>query len=242
MKYPNKFIIANWKTNPQTIAEARELIKIGSNLGDKVAHYAVPAPFLGILGVEFSPVIGSQTVSGLEGGAETGLFTASQVKETGATFTLVGHSEDRKRGATDAYVNSAIKSSLKQSLYTCLCVGEDMAESFESEVATQLDKNLNGLETELKDNKIMFAYEPIWAIGANAKRAATMDEIIEKMSWMQNYLQNNFGIERAYILYGGSVDIDNIESILQLDCCDGVLIGRASADREKWQKIVDVLK
>lgn len=242
MKYPNKFIIANWKTNPQTIAEARELIHIGSELGDKVGHYAVPAPFLGILGTEFSPVIGSQTVSGLEGGAETGLFTASQVKETGATFTLVGHSEDRKRGATDEYVNQAIKASLKQTLYTCLCVGEEVAENFADEVAAQLDKSLHGLEVELKDNKIMFAYEPVWAIGAGAKRAASTEEIVERMNWMQNYLQNNFGMERAYILYGGSVDANNIESILQLDCCDGVLIGRASADKKKWGKIVEVLK
>ena len=242
MKYINKFIIANWKTNPQTVVEAKELIKIGSSLGDKVAHYAVPAPFLGILGTEFSPVIGSQTVSGLEGGAETGLFTASQVKETGATFTLVGHSEDRKRGATNEYVNQAIKASLKQTLYTCLCVGENVAENFGSEVGGQLDKNLEGLGAELKDNKIMFAYEPVWAIGADAKRAATTEEIVERMNWMQNYLQNNFGMERAYILYGGSVDAGNIESILQLDCCDGALIGRASADKEKWGKIVEVLK
>lgn len=235
-------MICNWKTNPQTIDAAKELIKIGSGLGEKVAHYAVPAPFLGILGQEFAPIIGSQTVSGLEGGAETGLFTASQIKETGASFTLVGHSEDRKRGASDEYINQAIKISLKQNLYTCLCVGEVSVEEFEKEVSEQLDKNLFGLEEELKQNKIMFAYEPVWAIGANAKRAATSYEIVERMNWMQNYLQNNFGIERAYILYGGSVDAENIEEILQLECCDGVLIGRASADKEKWQKIVDVLK
>jgi triosephosphate isomerase len=238
MKYPNKYIIANWKTNPQTIDEARELIKIGSELGEHIAHYAVPAPFLGILGKEFSPVIGSQTVSGLEGGAETGLFTASQVKETGATFTLVGHSEDRKRGATDEYVNSAIKASVKKDLYTCVCVGESEFDNFENEVSAQLDKNLHGLEEELKQNKIMFAYEPVWAIGAGAKRPATKEEINEGITWIQNYLQNNFGVERAYIIYGGSVGAENIDSILELESCDGVLIGRASADKEKWQGIV----
>lgn len=242
MKYPTKFLIANWKTNPQTIAEAKELIKIGSELGDKVAHYTVPAPFLGLLGKEFSPVVGSQTVSGLTGGAETGLYTASQVKETGVTFTLVGHSEDRARGATDKFVNLAIKSSLEKDLYVCLCVGEIDFENFEKEVGEQLKKDLEGLEEELRNNKIMFAYEPIWAIGANAKRAATEEEITTRIKWIKNYLKENFALEQSYILYGGSVDAENIEQILQLETCDGVLVGRASADAKKWQAVVDRIK
>jgi triosephosphate isomerase len=242
MKYPNKYLIANWKTNPQTLAEAKELIKIGLELGDKIAHYAVPAPFLGLLGTEFAPVIGSQTVSGLESGAETGLFTASQIKETGSTFTLVGHSEDRKRGATDEFIKQAVEVSLKNNLYVCLCVGEVRPENFEQEVTKQLDSDLEGLGELVKENKIMFAYEPVWAIGKDAKRAATGEEITGRLNFIQKYLQDKFGVERAYILYGGSVDAGNIEEILQLDSCDGVLIGRASADKEKWGKIVEVLK
>lgn len=242
MKYPTKFLIANWKTNPQTLEEARELIGIGSDLGEKVAHYTVPAPFLGILGKEFAPVIGSQTVSGLTGGAETGLYTASQVKETGATFTLVGHSEDRKRGATDEFINSAIITSLSHDLYICLCIGENEFENFEKEISEQLEIDLGNLKEELKNNKIMFAYEPVWAIGQNAKRAATLEEITGRIDWIKKYLKEKFDLEQSYIIYGGSVDAENIEEILQLQTCDGVLIGRASADPIKWQAIVDRIK
>jgi triosephosphate isomerase len=115
-------------------------------------------------------------------------------------------------------------------------------ENFEQEVTKQLDSDLEGLGELVKENKMMFAYEPVWAIGKDAKRAATGEEITGRLGFIHKYLQDKFGVERIYILYGGSVDAGNIEEILQLDSCDGALIGRASAYKEKWQKIVDVLK
>jgi triosephosphate isomerase (TIM) len=245
MKYKDKYIIANWKSNVQTITEAEEIINKGLELGDKVAHYTVSAPFIYPLSAKYSPVIGSQSVSQYEGGSHTGLYTAQQTKNAGATFTLLGHSEERARGMSDADINLSIENALKQDLYVCLCIGERVRETSEIEIKKQIDESLNGLEEELNTNKIMLAYEPVWAIGSGALRPATDSEIIETVNFIKNYIKTQFNLNeetKIICLYGGSVDSTNIENILNLETVDGILIGRASSDLSEWSKVVDTLK
>jgi triosephosphate isomerase (TIM) len=245
MRYLGKYIIANWKSNVQTLTEAEQIINKGLELGEKIAHYAVCAPFIYPLSAKYNPVIGSQSVSQYERGSHTELYTAQQVKGAGATFTLVGHSEERARGISDDIINLTIKNSLKQDLYVCLCIGEKVRETSELEIKRQIDESLKDLESELNANKIMLAYEPVWAIGEDAARSAREVEIIETINFIKKYIKDKFNLNedtKIICLYGGSVDSTNIEQILNLETVDGVLIGRASSDLSEWSKVVDILK
>jgi triosephosphate isomerase (TIM) len=245
MKYKDKYIIGNWKSNVQTLEEAEAIIGKGLELGEKIAHYTVSAPFIYPLSAKYAPVIGVQSVSMYEGGSHTGLYTANHAKNAGATFTLVGHSEERARGISDGDINLSIINSLKQDLYICLCIGEKSRESSESEITKQIDESLKNLEEEMKQNKIMLAYEPVWAIGETALRAASDEEISQTINFIKNYIKEKFELAKdakVICIYGGSVDGTNIEQILNLEIVDGALIGRASSDITEWSKLVDILR
>jgi phosphoglycerate kinase len=198
-----------------------------------------------------------QNISEHEGGSHTGEISVKQMLDCGIKASIVGHSETRlspgnPKGDEDREVNLKIKNLIKNECGFILCVGEherlepglhrlnDFAD-FDSEhfkfVKTQLEKCLDGVEAkDIADNVI--AYEPVWAIGKNAKRAATNEEIIEMMKFIKDFIKEKFGVE-AHVLYGGSVDENNAKEILNLEGADGLLVGRASSDPEKWEKLLD---
>jgi triosephosphate isomerase len=191
--------------------------------------------------------VGVQDIFWAEEGAYTGKFGAEQAKSIGANFSIIGHSETReseenKKGYTDEEINLKIKNLLQNKMNMVLCVGEkkrDINVDWKAEISEQFKKNLTGIVKEDLKN-ITIAYEPIWAIGKNAVRVATDEEITESIDFIRFYLENHFGRGSGDIkvLYGGSVDDKNINQILNLKNVDGVLVGRASADMEKWEKLL----
>ncbi len=264
-KFMNKIIIANWKENPESLEEGMKLIDISekfekqisdvfwfkyeNNTGGawdqdiKIAH-AVPAIFAEKLYIHAKRTkVILQNISEFEGGSHTGEVSVKQMLNCGIQASIVGHSETRlspnnTKGDEDKEVNLKIKNLLANNCSTLLCVGEyERIGDYLDFVKLQLDNCLKDVESEDFEN-IMVAYEPVWAIGKNAKRVATNEEIVEMIKFIKDFIKEKFGVA-THVLYGGSVDENNAKEILNLEGVDGLLVGRASSDPEKWGKLLE---
>lgn len=250
-----KLIIGNWKENPENLEIAEQLLEITKNFSEKISEkfflaHAVPNIFVGFLmqkNSENSQNIILQNISCFEGGSHTGEISAMQAKNLGIKASIVGHSETRlspqnPRGDEDTQVNLKIKNLFAQEMSVILCVGEfirsddsNKKDDYKKYIATQLQNCLQGFN-EKDFEKLVIAYEPIWAIGKDAKRAATNEEIVETISFIKSTTHPRGSLVK--VLYGGSVDENNAKEILNLENVDGILVGRASSDPEKWQKLL----
>lgn len=177
-------------------------------------------------------------------GAQTGEVTAAMLKDVGCSYVIIGHSERRQfYGETDMSVNKKTKSAITAGLTAIVCVGEMLAEresgSAENVVKTQLSNGLEGL-TVSQMERIIIAYEPVWAIGTG--RTATPEQAQEMHSFLRNCIAEMHGNEVAStvrILYGGSVKPENISAIMANEDVDGALVGGASLDAKSFAKIVN---
>jgi triosephosphate isomerase len=176
-------------------------------------------------------------------GAHTGEVCGDMVKDTGATYAIIGHSERRALyGDTDANVNRKLRAALHFDLTPILCVGETLEErdagNAEKIVATQLAGSLAEL-TASDLMRIILAYEPVWAIGTG--RTATPTQAQQMHAFIRQWLSGNFGEEAstvARILYGGSVKPDNIAELMSEPDIDGALVGGASLDADQFSRVV----
>jgi triosephosphate isomerase len=242
-----KLLIGNWKENPNTLDDAKRLINISENFKNEkysITH-AVPSIFAGYLKSEKKNII-LQNISCFEGGSHTGEISAKQAKDLGIEMSIVGHSETRlspknPHGDEDKEVNLKIKNLQKENMWACLCVGEY------SRTEPGLENYLKYIETQIKNclqdisdfSKIIIAYEPVWAIGKDAIRPATNEEIVEVIEFIKKITTDPRGYV-VPVLYGGSVDETNAKEILNIPCVDGLLIGRASSDPEKWESLLNL--
>lgn len=241
-------IIGNWKTSPETLKEAVTLVKtiekkLQAKKKTKLSYYlAVPDLFLHPL-TEHTKLgnLGAQTISGLTLGAQTGLQTVSMAKSSGASFTLLGHSEVRARGEGDDLIAKKTLATLKEKMMTVLCIGEqerDVNGAYLSVLEEQLRKNLALVDRTLFEN-LVIAYEPIWAIGKDV--SATPNECFEAVIALRRALASLVGIDHAKkvaILYGGTVTKENAVSFLQEGGVDGLLIGRSSTNAVTFAEII----
>jgi triosephosphate isomerase len=177
-------------------------------------------------------------------GAHTGEILASQLKDAGARYVIIGHSERRQFYCdTDDSVNRKTKSALGAGLTAIVCVGEMLdqrdAGNAEKVVETQLHGGLSGLTpTDLE--RIIVAYEPVWAIGTG--RTATPEQAQEMHAFIRRFLTEIFGADsaaRMRVLYGGSVKPDNIAGLMKQADIDGALVGGASLTAESFAQIVN---
>lgn len=266
-----KYIIANWKENPENLEIATQLVKISKDFHNSnnssphiVITHAIPSIFAGFF-INESKNMGEKTniilqnISCFEGGSHTGEISALQAKNLGIEMSLVGHSETRlqpqnPKGDEDNQVNIKIKNLLKENMWACLCVGEysrdeNDSNTYESFLQTQLQNCLKDITLE-NFNRIIIAYEPVWAIGKGAIRSATNQEIIETIYFIKQCLRKMFGgnIPNLKILYGGSVNENNAQEILNLknhddiEVVDGLLVGRASCDPKLWTTFLSNLQ
>jgi triosephosphate isomerase len=177
-------------------------------------------------------------------GAQTGEIAADMLKDVGCSHVIIGHSERRQFYAeTDAGVNKKTKAALGSGLTAIVCVGEMLAErevgNAEKVVETQLKGALEGL-TVADMERIIIAYEPVWAIGTGV--TATPDQAQEMHGFIRQILTQTHSSETALkvrILYGGSVKPDNIAELMKREDIDGALVGGASLDAESFSKIVN---
>lgn len=245
-----KIIIGNWKMHPASVREAEQLAAdVCRHLpaGNAVVVIAPPFPFLRSVAALFNakrgaPALGAQDVFWENAGAYTGEVSPLMLKKLGVRYVILGHSERRQYQAeTNAMVNKKLLSSLKHGLSAVLCVGERERGSnggFPPEVKEELIEGLRGAPRTRLD-KLIIAYEPIWAIG-KGKKADTPDDFFAMIIYIRRTLFDVVGrrlAERVPIIYGGSVNAENAASFLTVDGASGVLVGRASLDPSEFARI-----
>jgi triosephosphate isomerase len=177
-------------------------------------------------------------------GAHTGEVAPSMIKDAGCSHVIIGHSERRQYyGETDESVNRKTKAAVSAGLKAIVCVGEQLAERgagrAENVVKTQLVNGLNGL-TVADTERIIIAYEPVWAIGTG--KTATPEQAQEMHAFIRGVISGIHGDSVAAavrILYGGSVKPDNIRALMDQADLDGALVGGASLEAESFARIVN---
>jgi triosephosphate isomerase (TIM) len=244
------FVAGNWKMH-KTVAEsldlARELRGLLSMLRDRV-EVAVAPTFTSLYAVskalEGSNIgVAGQNCHAENSGAFTGEISAHMIKEAGAQYVILGHSERRQLFAeTDSGVNRKVAAALKATLIPIICIGETLAEregnKTLSVVETQLKGALNGFSAnDLKS--IVIAYEPVWAIGTG--KTATSRQAQEVHAHIRSLLGGLLNAESAKMIqiqYGGSVKPDNAVELLSQADINGALVGGASLKAADFAAIV----
>lgn len=233
------YVIGNWKMNGSTAANKALLdgLKAGVPAARAGVEIAVCPPFVYLDSVSAqvsgSPIgVGSQDVSEYDKGAYTGEVPVAQLKEVGATYAIIGHSERRSLfGETNEWVAKKTVAALAGGLVPVVCVGELEAERegglTEKVLASQLDAVLAAIPAPVPGS-IVIAYEPVWAIGTG--KTATPEMAEETHAFIRNYLKKGgeeFAAKTA-ILYGGSVKAGNAAGLFAKPDIDGGLVGGAS--------------
>lgn len=180
----------------------------------------------------------------VEEGAYTGEVTAAMLRDVGAKYVIVGHSERRQIYLeTDAMVSRKAQAGLAAGLKVIVCVGETLPEreqgNAERVVSGQLSASLAGLTASDLD-RIIIAYEPVWAIGTG--RTATPEQAQEMHAFIRRVFADSYSDQAANelrILYGGSVKPDNVAGLMSQEDIDGALVGGASLQAESFAKIVN---
>ena len=245
-------IAGNWKMNLNHLEAIAVTQKLAYSLEDRdfeAVDVAIMPPFTDIRSVQtlvdgdrLRISYGAQDISPEKSGAFTGDISGSMLKKLDCTFVIVGHSERRAiHGESDELVNRKIRAVLDNEMVPIFCIGEELpireSGNHVEHVLSQLRAGLKGLhKPELK--KIVFAYEPVWAIGTG--KTATPEDAQEVCSAIRAELKkiaNDEIADNARILYGGSVKSANIVDIMRQADVDGALVGGASLDPEEFARI-----
>jgi triosephosphate isomerase len=245
------FVAGNWKMNTDTHTSVELSKRIAAGSSDVAGHsvtVAVCPPFTYLQSVTKALsashiAVGAQDVYFESKGAFTGEISTSMLKDIGCTYVLCGHSERRHViGETDELINKKVAAAIAGGLLPILCVGELLSErdagQTEQVVSRQLKKGLSGLSTE-KVSAVTIAYEPVWAIGTG--RTATPQQAQEVHDFIRMLLAQMYDDQLAdetRILYGGSVNPDNAENLMNQDDIDGLLVGGASLNANDFLTII----
>ncbi|EEW25741.1 triose-phosphate isomerase [Rhodobacter ferrooxidans] len=186
--------------------------------------------------------VGGQDCHAKASGAHTGDISAAMLKDAGAAYVILGHSERRAdHGETDAQVRAKAEAALAAGLVAVVCVGETEAQRDAGTTLDVIDSQLAGSVPEATAATLVVAYEPVWAIGTG--RTPTLAEIAEVHAFLRARLTDRFGADAAGVrlLYGGSVKPSNAAEIFGLPNVDGALVGGASLKAADFGAIVAAL-
>jgi len=246
-------IVANWKCNPTTLKGAKLLfdsIKRGiGNIKNAGVVICPPCPYLLEFfgrGKKSQIKLGAQDCFWEGKGAFTGEVSPLMLKDLGAEYVILGHSERRKHlGETDEMINKKMKAVMGAGLKPILCVGDKSRKSKEDikEIYYQLTKGLKSISSfKSQISNLIIVYEPIWAISSNRGAApAPLKEVKESVVFIRKILAKLFDdikSRKIRILYGGSVDSKNVKSFLSDTGMTGVLVGQASLNPQEFIGIV----
>lgn len=243
------YIVGNWKMNGNRalLAEARAIDRGAQRYRGVEVALAPPFPLLGLLREEVSAIgVGAQDCHVAAKGAHTGDVSAPMLKDIGADFVIVGHSERRRdHGETDAIVRAKAEAALAANLGVIICVGETLeqrdAGQAEAVVEGQVDASLpcgEGVAEAAAGGRLSVAYEPVWAIGTG--RVAAVEDVVTIHAAIGARLVALFGDvgEKVRILYGGSVNGENAAGLLGAPGVGGALVGGASLTADAFLPIV----
>lgn len=235
------YFIANWKMfgdskTLKSLGNVIKFVKKNKNKKFKII-YCPPSTLITSMSKSFakSPIqIGGQNCHYEKNyGAYTGSINAKMLKDAGAKYVILGHSENRQDGEDDELINLKTKNSINEGLNIILCIGETFKEKKNKKTFSVLSKQLKiGLKNIKNKKKIIIAYEPVWSIGTgiipnNEDLFKTIKFIKKKIKHLSNS-----------VLYGGSVNSKNINELKKIKNLDGFLIGGASQDVKKFIDII----
>tara|TARA_B100001063_G_scaffold158820_1_gene148170 strand:- start:37 stop:789 length:753 start_codon:yes stop_codon:yes gene_type:complete len=240
-----KIIAGNWKQNgniSSSINLAKDIIReIKKN---KIKHDVIIFPpslyLLPIKNMDKNEVIniGSQNVSAYNDGAFTGEISATMLKDAKIKYCLVGHSERRHiLNENDLFLSDKVSRLHENNIRVIYCIGETLEEykskKTKSILKKQIKSLLDNLNKSSKHNKVIIAYEPVWAIGTGL--IPSSKELSETFCYIHNTVNNfNQSTKSIKLLYGGSVSPDNAKCLMETEYMDGLLIGGASLVAKKF--------
>ena len=170
--------------------------------------------------------------------SNTAAISPFMLRSVGAQYTLVGHSDNRGEGDTNLMLKDKVKYALKNNLKVVFCIGENKSEKKNKKTLSVLKRQLSKvLEKNFNKNNIIIAYEPIWSIGTG--KIPTTIELKKTTVHIKKVLKNIFKKNSPAVLYGGSVDGNNVEMFKEIKEIDGFLIGGASKSSKKF---IDIIK
>ena len=248
-----RIVAGNWKTYIESRSDARAfalaLRRKARSLSGVDVFIAPPFILLPELEevLRSSPIkVGAQGVSPYTAGAHTGDVSAAMLKDAGALFAIIGHSEERAAGTTNEMVRGSLERAVEKNIIPILCIGERERESegehfdfIEAQLTTAF-KHFPG-----KLTKLIIAYEPVWAIGKKAEEAMGPQELHQMSIFIRKVLTEIMGRTQALkvpVLYGGSVDETNAQLLLQEGGVAGFLLGRASTDIDTFLTIINICR
>lgn len=243
-------VIGNWKMYVDSLAKAKELTSKITRTASRLKRTDVvicpPHAFLGALSVSVTRSrahLGAQDVSMEIEATRTGETSAYMLKSIGAEYVIVGHSERRALGESDATVAMKTLHAIKAGLTPVVCVGErerDMRGEYLAFLESQIRGSLAGIP-KAKAIRLTIAYEPVWAIGGRSDDAVSPHILHETALFIKKILVSLYGRTTGTsikILYGGSVEPPNAALLISDGAVDGLLVGHASTDGEEFSAIV----
>ena len=244
-------IVGNWKTYVRSREKAKKLYAAAKRLavGRKIQIViAPPAPYLGLFaGNKGGVALASQDISDTIESTETGEIAAPLLKEMGVKYAIIGHSERRARGESDALIAEKVKRALANGITPILCVGErerDQDARYLSLIRSQITSAFKGVPPkDMLD--VVIAYEPVWAIGKSDEDAIQSHDLNEMVLYIRKVLGDfvpGKGASRIKVLYGGSAEPNNARALAGGGGVDGFLVGHASVDATMFGGIVKALK
>lgn len=247
-----KLIVANWKMNPRTLKELKKIFtdfkKQKINYTNKTVVFCPPAIFLKEMKSMYSGTkifFGAQNAHFEEDGQFTGDISLPMIKDAGARFVIIGHSEVREKGEDNEIIAKKVFKALREDLHVLLCIGEkvhDTQATYLNVVAEQLREALRYTSPALV-KKLNIVYEPVWAVGKGNTAMNTHDIHFMNL-FIKKELMHKFGKNvgtHIPVLYGGSVDSYNTKAIIDEGMVDGLLIGRASLNPGEFGKIINAI-
>jgi len=247
MRHP--FIAGNWKmfkTVHDTVVYVKEFRSVVKDIED--VEIVLAPPFTALHAAAEAARNSNVGISGQDlhwerEGAFTGEVSGSMVREAGAEYVIIGHSERRQSfGDTDATVNRKLHAALNARLIPIVCIGETLDERERNETLAVLDRQIkdgfDGITGE-QVGALVIAYEPVWAIGTG--RTATAAQAQEAHAHIRQRLRQWFGgpaADECHVIYGGSVKPDNTRDLIGQPDVDGALVGGASLEIKSFSEII----
>ncbi len=229
-----KILVSNQKMSFDKLKDVEEYISKMKDYKDK--FIVAPSNLYLKTFADSGFTCSGQNVYSQNKGAFTGQTSASAIKDLGAKYTLIGHSETRSYLKEDEeLINEKVKNALKTGLTVFLCIGESLKTKEEGKTKEFLKKQLDVNLKDVEDlSNLYISYEPIWSIGSTPPSNEEIEDIVK-------YIKSLFN-ENVRVLYGGGVNEKNIEELNKIPDINGYLIGGASIIPEKFIKIIEVTK
>lgn len=241
-------IIANWKSNPASLKEAAVLARSAEKSAKRFrgveAVVAPPFPFIpAVSKILRQAKLGAQDAF-WSGGPYTGEVSRQQLKNFGVRYVILGHSSRRILGERDDAINKKVKAVLDGGLKAILCVGERKrsgGKGIPTSAILQFKKAVKGVKKSQLKNLVV-AYEPVWAIstmpGARPDTPESAERAVKHLRQLLSHIYGQKSVGKTKMLYGGSVNAQNIKSFLVWPEIEGVLVGGASLNAVEFSKII----